>query len=449
MVELRYTQAELLQRLEKSNLVRNYYVAYSGGMDSHVLLHSLVSIKDDLNCNIIAIHINHNLHDDAHLWADHCEAVCTDLGIELIRKEITSDCPKGESLEAWARDKRYEFFSAIVSNNDVLLTAQHKNDQAETLLLQMFRGAGVKGLSSMPAMKKFNNAFHARPLLDFTRDELKLYAQTFNLVWVEDESNENTSYNRNFIRHSLFPVINEKWPQASDTLVRVARHLAETNELMDDLAMIDLDSCREVNPKQLKVSKLKGLSLKRQKNVLRHWLYLNEVNMPSTIKLKHIIHDVIESSQDAQPELKIDKVMLRRYKDILMITDQVIPEKINNKISWDLNENCKLNLGELSAKKVKGEGIHSAVCKDNKLEVRFRNGGERICPAGNNQHKELKKILQDEQILPWLRDTIPLLYLNDELVSIAGFCNEQAYSAKKDQEGWKIEWSGLKEARLL
>ncbi|MDX1519416.1 MAG: tRNA lysidine(34) synthetase TilS, partial [Gammaproteobacteria bacterium] len=220
MVDSILTHDHLLKSLQTLPVPGCYRVAYSGGLDSHVLLQLMVDLSEKLKAGVNAIHINHGIHANAGTWQSHCKRVCSSLGVELVTRSISAADPGSESPEAWARQLRYRELQGLLNENDMLLTAHHRDDQAETLLLQLFRGSGPAGLSAMPACKPFGNGWHARPLLGFTREQIRNYAESAGLEWIEDDSNRDQGLDRNFIRHRLMPVIRERWPSATKTLAR-------------------------------------------------------------------------------------------------------------------------------------------------------------------------------------------------------------------------------------
>jgi tRNA(Ile)-lysidine synthase len=300
-----------LLRLTHSNKL---LVAYSGGMDSHVLLHSLQS----LNFELRAVHIHHGLSENADLWVEHCHKVCVDLEIEFIVKYINIKIGK-HSPEAIARELRYDEFKKLLSKGECLVTAHHADDQVETLLLQLFRGSGPKGLAAMPERKGFTHGDLLRPLLEFSRAELHQYAQQNNLKWIEDESNENIGIDRNFVRHKLMPLIKKKWPGTLKTLSRSAEHCAEAGELLVILAEQDYANIQGSKPNTLSIRKLLALNPARQNNVIRYWLHKLNFPTPSSIKLKHIKTDILNCRIDANPVVNWPGTEIRRYRDDLYV----------------------------------------------------------------------------------------------------------------------------------
>ncbi|MBF8268895.1 MAG: tRNA(Ile)-lysidine synthetase [Gammaproteobacteria bacterium] len=413
-------------------------------MDSHVLLHSMVNLKDDLTAPISAVHVNHGISSHAGSWARHCREICSILGVKLDIIEIDARCPPGESPESWARRKRYAVLTEHIGEERILLTAHHKDDQAETLLLQLFRGAGPAGLAAMPVTQSFGQGWHCRPLLDFSRLDLRQYALQHDLHWIEDESNQDTGFDRNYIRHQLFPVIKQHWPGVITTLARASQHQAEVSELQDQLARLDLAGIADADS-LVKINNniLKSLNLYRQKNVLRYWLHLLQLPLPDAGHMHHIIEDVVNSGADATPCVTWPGAEVRRYREYLYAATPLSKHDPEQIITWDLEQPLTVLHGRLFARLGQGQGIKASHCRNNSLEIRYRSGGETIQPAGRDYHHELKKLLQDQGVPPWLRDRIPLLYINGRLAAVPGKWIAQEFIGQHDEPSWQIRWEGM------
>ncbi|MEX2352982.1 MAG: tRNA lysidine(34) synthetase TilS, partial [Gammaproteobacteria bacterium] len=333
-------------------------IAYSGGLDSHVLLHLFSESRHSHGLETTAVHVNHGLSDNARAWAEHCRLVCDDLKVDFRLVELDARAPRGESPEAWARHRRYEAIEHLMSEDDVLLTAHHMDDMAETLLIQLFRGAGPAGLSSMPAQSRFGKGWHYRPLLAYNRTQLRQYALDKGLVWIEDESNLDSRIDRNFLRNDVLPVLRQRWPSISRTLSRAARHQAEATTLLDDLAISDLKATARNNGKCLSAGALQRMSKARAGNTIRFWIKINGFPVPSEIQLAQIFTDVLAAQPDSEPCVKWSGTEFRRYRDDIFITTP-LPESplAGEQFEWDIHTICKLKLGDLYAFKARGEGI--------------------------------------------------------------------------------------------
>lgn len=400
----------------------NIYLAYSGGLDSQVLLHILAILKEENpELKISAIHINHGLSNNADLWANSCNTTCNKFNIPFIEKKVhvPNLHTKGHSLEATARHLRYAAFAEILKQDDYLLTAHHKDDQAETLLLQLFRGAGPKGLSAMPEKIPFQKGFLVRPLLNFTREDLKKYAKENNLEWNEDESNADVNFDRNYIRHEIMPLIKKRWPSAHISVARAANHYAEATELLEELAKQDLLNSKGTQPNTLSITKVLLLPKARQKNLLRYWIHSLKLPIPSTIKLETILSNVLMSRKDAMPLVAWQGAEVRRYKDNLYIMPPLLKIPKGLILNWnDLTKPFVLphNLGVLNWQEIKKQ--NPLISDKGKITIRFRQNGETIKFSNRYGTHSLKKIFQEKQIPSWKRETIPLLYCDDKLLHI-------------------------------
>ncbi|MBI5460756.1 MAG: tRNA lysidine(34) synthetase TilS [Gammaproteobacteria bacterium] len=465
-----------------------YWVAYSGGLDSQVLLHALAAGRERLPAPLGALHVNHNLQADAPAWAEHCSAVCAALGIDYQVLSVQAQPQPGESPEAAARAARYRALAAAVPAGGVVLTAHHRDDQAETLLLQLLRGAGSKGLAAMPEISRIGDATLLRPLLDVGREALHDYARSQGLSWVDDPSNAHTDYDRNCLRHEILPRLRTRWPAAGETLARGARHQAEAAQLLEALAELDwqhcqeqpsaasveqpssrrmpgsresdwkrtldpgmrrddekntthaLSPCRSMLP-PLSVSVLLRLSAPRRANLLRHWLHRQGAPMPSTVVLERVDSDLLHAAHDAEPLVRWGAVRLRRYRDGLYLDDVLEESDPSRCLDWQRSQSMSLPGGVLSAADVYGEGVASRHLTGGNLQVRFRQGGESLQPVGRREHHSLKHLFQEAGVPPWERARVPLIYRGDTLIAVAGYWVCAEFQARADEPGVRFSWS--------
>lgn len=464
---------KILQTFLSNLSQNNILISYSGGVDSCVLLHVVAQLRQEFpGLKVKAIHIHHGLFAEADQWAAHCQKFCNELKIDLQIIKVEVKCSKGISIEEAARDARYAALAEILQKNDVLITAHHADDQAETCLLQFLRGAGIKGLASMPSIINFSKGFLARPFLKITHAEVLNYAQKNNLSWIEDQSNHDLKFTRNFLRYKIMPEFHKRWPNINKTVLRVADNCAEGLELLRDLAQQDLKKLksnsenigetqrflrREVSgiwiPNQLagsgmtgvggstlSISKIRKLSLVRQKNVLREWIQIQGFRLPSAIKLQHIITDVINARVDATPCVAWQDAEIRSYQGNLYVMQPLVEFDHNTILSWDGKSPLKLpeNLGFLRAKKIVGKGLKAEILNKN-IEVRFRQGGEQCKLANRDGTHKLKKLFQEWNIPSWQRDRIPLLYINDQFAAIIGYAICQEFVAQNNECGIMVE----------
>lgn len=425
---------------------KDYLLAYSGGCDSHVLLHLLSELKRLKHITSIkAVHVNHQLQDDSSSWATHCVQQCEQYDISCDVVNVNVEKKSGLGLESAARKARYDALQEFVTEKTVLLTAQHADDQVETFLLQSLRGGGVKGLASMPLVKPFSNGFLYRPLLHVSQAKISEYAATNKLNWLEDPSNDNTNFDRNFLRQNVIPVLKQRWPSINKTFHRLTQHQAEAASLVNDLAVIDLEKLL-VDEKLISIEHLSRLSLNRQKNVLRYWIETqNKLVVPDSTHLMRILNEVVVAAEDSQPNVSWSNTVIRRFKGKLYAELNVatLPSlsPVDNwspKQVYDLN-NTANSTNLLHTSEVTGKGLSVAKLASKNVSIRFRTGGEVCCPRGRGPHQhQLKKLLQEWQVPPWQRDSIPLIYVEDVLAQVVGFCVCEPFAAHSDEPAYDI-----------
>jgi tRNA(Ile)-lysidine synthase len=419
-----------------------YWVAYSGGVDSHSLLHALAALRPGLPCRIAAVHVNHGLQTAAGAWDEHCRTVCAGLGVPYVSLQVDGRAAAGESREAAARAARYAVLKAWLPQRHYLMTAQHRDDQAETLLLQLLRGSGVKGLAAMSRVAPFGGGYLMRPLLDCSRDALLDYAGTNRLNWVDDPSNRDISLDRNFLRHQVLPVLHQRWPAFSATLSRSARHCAEAAIMLEDLATQDLEMLIDESKDTLPVPGLLQLPPERQRNSLRHWLTGKGGTTPSEAVLARIVNDILGGRTDAEACVRWGACELRRYRDRLYLLPRVPRQGTPASLEWRPETALELPQagGVLSASRGMDGGVRAAAFAGTEVRVTWRRGGERCRPAGRRHHHALKKLFQESGIPPWERGRIPLVYIGDELAAVADLWVCDPFSAGPGESGFTIHW---------
>ena len=419
-----------------------YWIGYSGGIDSHVLLHLINTVKDEIHSGISAVHVDHGISRNSSIWSEHCRQVCNQLGVSFQNIKIDAACPDGESLENWARQQRYTAIANLFDQDDILLMAHNRDDQTETVFLQLLRGAGPRGLASMPVIRRFDKGWLARPLLGYSRQQILDYAESHQLKWIDDETNSDTNYDRNYIRQVVIPVMQRRWPGLSRVISRAARHQSEIIEFLEETAAVDLGNVRRKEINALDMGAMKSFSDTRIKNLITYWLKEQDFPPPGSDHLNHILSDVINSSPDATPCVKWTGTEMRRFKTLLFVQQPLPSHNPAQRFNWAMEKPVELALGTLEAKRQKGRGIAVDTCRDGIVEVRFRRGGERLRPADRKNTHELKKLFQEYGVLPWYRDRIPLLYIRDKLAAVAGLWIDKEFYAGVDQESWQIRWTG-------
>ena len=404
---------ELLTRSWISELsnYKKIIVGFSGGLDSCVLLHLLAS-NPTLHGKLFAVHVNHGLSSNAQLWQEHCQDFCANLNVPIQLTKV--NLINSSSIEEQARRARYKVFVDLLTDTDCLVLAHHQNDQAETVLFNIVRGSGVSGLGGIPKQRKLGAGRLLRPLMDYKRENLSRYAYAHNLTWVTDESNSDVTFSRNYLRQKILPEISEKWPHATSNIAKCAEKCVEALDNLRDLALIDCPSLY-ANKQQLDLDSLIGLNDRRIINVLRVWFEYNRVISPSAHAYLQIIQEVIKARSDKSPKFCFADIALRRFKNKLYILQAEQLELTD--IPWKNFPNpLYLQDGRVIHAKVADYGV--TVSNPDSLWVRFRKGGETIRYKG--QTKKLKKLFQELDILPWERDLLPLLYVEQQLQAVLG-----------------------------
>ncbi|RUR00279.1 tRNA lysidine(34) synthetase TilS [Legionella septentrionalis] len=408
---------------------RRLFVGFSGGLDSTVLLHH-VAMQPLLHQKVCAVHVHHGLSVYADDWENHCRKICNSFHIPLTVHRV--NLKASSNVEELARVARYKFFSTLINDEEALLLGHHQNDQAETLLLQLLRGAGVDGLAAMQFITSFGKGVLLRPFLNDARAALEVYAAAQQLVWIEDESNENPMFSRNYLRHKVMPLIQARWPNAVSNLARSAYHCQQAGKNLQALAYLDCPELQE-NSNSLSLTSLQALSDARLINVLRVWLKNNRVRLPSTHMFQRLLHEVIRAKEDAKPCLHWGEIKIGRYRHTLFLQKAVLAELVE--MGWTnfpethfLSDQTRY----LAAIPV-ADGLQ--VPAGSLVEIRFRRGGEEI--RWHGQTKQLKKLWQQWRVPAWQRAQIPLLYINNVLAAVVGYAVSDLFYGK--QSAYRVE----------
>ncbi|QVL45371.1 MAG: tRNA lysidine(34) synthetase TilS [Methylophilaceae bacterium] len=413
-------------------------VAYSGGLDSTVLLHAMHQLQSELTFALTAMHVHHGLSFNADDWANFCEKNCNHLGIPLQQCQVRIDQDSGLGLEAAARNARYQALQT--TNADFICLAHHQDDQAETLLLQLARGSGVKGLAGMAQIDEKRRL--VRPLLHASRHALALYAKAHQLQWIDDESNADTSFNRNFIRHELLPIFSKRYTSITKTLARSASHMAEANQLLDELALLDASTVLDKQYKTVRIASLIKLSQARKNNVIRFWLNQNNVELPNASLLGQILQQLTTEKADAAIKIKVaEKLYVMRYQGLAyLVIEQNALAPIN--LLWQGEEIVMLpNLSRLYFTVQKGKGFaYQRGGSDIKLRIKNREGGEYFKPTLGRPRRHLKTVMQTSQIPPWQRAQLPLIFMDETLVIIPNIGCDAEMEAQSHEAGLIVRW---------
>lgn len=437
--------------------IQRLIVGYSGGLDSHVLLHLLAMHRHaQPQRTLTAIYVNHGLQHAATAWGEHCRYICQQLDVPFRILSVKAQAAPGESPEAAARQARYAALAAELRPDAALLTAHHRDDQAETLLLQLLRGAGPHGLAAMPTVAPLGQGWLLRPLLEVDRAELLSYAQAQQLHWVDDASNADPGFDRNYLRHRIMPLLRERWPATNRVLARSANRCAEVANWLDAEADADLARAAAAQLDGLHLPALRLLSEPRQRNLLRRWLRKLGLPVPDARQLHHILHDALTAGRDRQPCIRWPGGEVRRYRDTLYALPPLMLHDARQVFAWQAiaNDYPPLELpglGTLRLQATVGAGLHCELMASETLTVGFRQGGERFRPVGRAHSQELKKLLQDAGIPPWQRDRLPLLFLGSEekrqLLAVVGLGIAADHAATSDQPGWQPVLQSLSAVR--
>lgn len=419
----------------------NFLIAYSGGLDSTVLLHQLVQLRDKnkLNLNLRVIHIHHGLNTFADYWLDHCKKQCNNWNLHLIIEYIRVE-KKKIGIEASARELRYYVLCKHLNEKEVLLTGHHINDQCETFFLALKRGSGPYGLSSMPNIRNIcNNKILLRPLLNQTQKNIKSWAINNHLIWIDDESNKNVKYDRNFLRNKILPIIYSRWPYFANSVYRSALICREQEKLLDELLSVSLQKIINKDG-SLITDYLFSISESYRNELLRRWIILQIKKVPSYKILITIWKEVINSSKDALPKINIGSYEICRYRNAIYLV--TISKSLKNYIiPWNKPWKTLLlpqNIGQIIAYDKRGKEIRKPFITE-KVTIRFFYNHNRVYILNRHGSQKIKKLWQESSIPVWQRQCIPLLFYDEKLISAIGvFITKDGFCEKKI--GWNLFW---------
>ena len=425
-----------------------WWLGLSGGLDSSTLLALLLALRDaDDLPPLAAVHVNHQLHPHAGRWADHCAALCRASGLPLVVREVEVE-DTGAGPEAAARAARYGVFETLLEPGEVLLLAHHLDDQVETFFLRLMRGAGTRGLAGMPASRPLGEGHLVRPLIQVSRAELEAYAGAHELRWVEDSSNRDTALDRNFLRQRLLPVLEQRWPGYRSSVARSMDALASAEDQLagQDLARLAESRGESLGEAFLDLATLAPGSAAELSRYLRRWLESLGQVAPTQSRLLEFARQLLEGQEHSQPALEAGGYALRRYRDRVHLVPEVAGELVTGQWIAPGSPVAVPGLGSFAMEPATKAGLRLPA--DGGWELRFRSGGERCRPLGRERSQSLKKLLQEYQVPPWLRERLPLLYAGDELAAVADLFVCTGQESGPGQEGWRLHWDRLPEAPL-
>ncbi|NOQ36596.1 MAG: tRNA lysidine(34) synthetase TilS [Methylococcaceae bacterium] len=425
--------------LARINAARHIYIAYSGGLDSHVLLH-ICSLNPQIKNKLTAVYVHHGLQKIADDWAVHCQQQAQQLNIPFKLLHVNA-VHKGKSPEEGARDARYQALKALLNEGDVLCVAQHREDQLETVLLQLFRGAGVQGLSAMAEISSFGQGKLLRPLLDCSQQAIKDYAINQQLNWIEDPSNQCDDFERNFLRNQIIPTLKTHWQALDKTVARSAKHCATAQSLLSELAINLLDKSINLD-NSLSISGLLSLEAAKQQLVIRQWFAHFNLKMPSVDFIERLFEQVIHAKPSANPELKRSDCSIRRYQNKLYCLTQTQRLPTLDSQVWEhTNERLDLKNNGTLQRFISNNGIPVSLWESSSISVRYRTGGEKIALSNRKGHHSLKNLYQEASIPPWEREKIPLLYFDDKLVAIADLWVSADVFSDNGNTCYQLNWN--------
>ncbi len=397
-------------------------MAFSGGLDSTVLLTLLTEIRAQLPAPLHAIHLNHGLQEAAPRWAAHCQQVCNGLDVVLVQATLTiSQKAPGMSLETAAREARYAAFRARMAVGDGLLTAHHRDDQAETVLFRLLRGSGNTGLAGIRPFSPCPPGWLGRPLLAFGRDEILATARARRLIWVEDPSNRDTRHDRNFLRHQVWPLLAGRWPGLSQTLARTAGHCAEVDDILEHWAAEILPGLAGDQPGTLSASRLAVFSRPQARALLRHWIRQANLDpkpkLPDQRRLAAILDDLLPAAIDRCPLVAWEGTEIRRFRDALYLLPTLPAVPADLLLPWRDDEPLRLpaGYGRLHWAKVAAGGLLAGAIQGARVTVGWRAGR-----AGDAAlSRRLKHLWQRAGIPPWVRERWPVVCLDGQPAALA------------------------------
>ncbi|MFJ5317379.1 tRNA lysidine(34) synthetase TilS [Pectobacterium versatile] len=412
-------------------------LAYSGGLDSSVLLHLLVVLRQRSGLPIRAAYIHHGLNPLADSWAEHCCQQCERWQVPFASLPVKVEAQNG-GIEAAARTARYQALQAHLQEGEALLTAQHLDDQSETFLLALKRGSGPAGLSAMAAQSMLGHHRLVRPLLGISRLQLEAYAQRHQLGWIEDDSNQDERFDRNFLRRQILPRLTQRWPHFPSAVARSAQLCAEQEQLLDELLEESLQALCQPDG-ALSIDGLAPLSPVRRFALLRRWLAQQGATMPAREQLQRLWDEVATSRQDAEPVLQLNQMQIRRFRQYLYLLP-LMPSLKDRIILWQ-SPSCPLslpdNLGTLS---LADNGVAIRAPENGEaVSIRFSTSGT-VHIVGRAHGRQIKKLWQELNVPPWWRDRTPLVFYNEQLIAAVGRFVTREGQVRENQPVWHIVW---------
>ena len=424
------------EKLDQCHSPARYIIAFSGGLDSSVLLHNIVYLKEKKP--IIAIHVNHQISEYSEEWENYCRDVAKSYGVDIFVERVTIDRNSPDGIECEMRNKRYEAIRKYMQKDDCLMTGHHRDDQAETLLLSMLRGSSEDGLSGIKPIQNFYGALLLRPLLNFSRKDLQIYAEQNDLKWIEDPSNKDNSIDRNFLRNDILPRLENRWISIDKRFFKVAKLALESSERSNDLAKIDLNTLGDID--RIDADGFSILSQNRRRNLLRYILKKRGIQRPTFNQMMDGIKILSSLTKNKKNNrLEWSGIDIYHYDKKLFFVEQTDYIKTKQKIKIFPDKILELdgNMGKLTLSPAYKGNISPEIAKLG-LDVTYRKGGEKIKPFGRKYTHKLKNLFQEKKIYPWMRGKIPILRHKNELVCVGNLWVAEKFHK---QNGYSLIWS--------
>jgi len=413
-------------------------LALSGGLDSSVLLHALAALAADGCFALRALHVDHGLQPASAGWAVACREACRAAGVALDVIELSLQPARGESVEALARERRYAALAGCLADGERLLTAHHRDDQLETVLIQLLRGAGVAGLAAMPARAALGRGWQLRPLLDVGRDELADYALRHGLAWQADPMNGALRFDRAYLRARVLPAIRERWPAAAETVSRSSRHFAEAARVLTEVA--EADAAGALDEGRLALEGLGALSRDRQVNLLRWWLRQAGLRPPPAARLEAALPAFFAARPDGAPSLCWPDGEIRRYRGRLYAGRPLAARAAAIGHAATARYDLGPGLGSFELVASQEGGLRALPTAG--IELRFRMGGESLKPHAGRPRKRLKDLCQEAGVVPWMRERLPLVFVGGQLAAVGDLWIDEGFAAPSGQPALKPVWTG-------
>lgn len=419
-----------------------FVVAFSGGADSLALLHAFARARErNPDLLLRAVHVDHHLHPQSTRWASQCVGICRCLSVELSVLDVDLERNgTGHVGEGLARDARYAAFERMLATRDVLCTAHSQDDHVETMLLNLLRGAGARGLAGIPARRRLGAGIVARPVRDVSRKALHVYAHATGLALIVDPANEDNRYSRVLLRRKVIPVLERRWPGMRATLARAGERARESAELLDALAALDLESAGGIGGATLDIEVLEGLEPARRRNAIGAWLAARGIASPGARRIEQIAREVVGAKSDAVPCVRLGGDEVRRFRRRLHLVPRMHPVAGPVVCPWRIPESLSLDHGRLAWEACTSGGLDDSV-RDTEIIVRIRGDKPKSTKSSHPGGSSLKKRFQSLGIPPWERGRIPLVYAGDVLAAIGSDWINPRLAATSGTRGWRVVWT--------